>query len=502
MFYGYSMTYPVFERRDFLRLLAGSAFFAMLGLVVLQELFGAATTWLVIHLARDITIGQLGAGDFLGIIVAQTLSYLAGAMSWIYAERAGFAAFGKYLLYFSRLNRFTTALLGDSAQRERTEPFLTNETFRVCFDLMYDLQFYSRLFFNLLFNAVVFGLEIDAGLPFAYGFALALLVGLQWTLRKPLARAYLHNQRMTNRMMARTYNAWDNIFAGNRYNFGLWHADFRQRLGQALQAQVRAILAREGWSALSGVIALIIVLAAAAWVAARGAGDTALLIALAATMPRQIEMTLDMHQLTAGMTDLMAIWARIGGVCEHMRPEPSGVLQDRIGFGRLTLRVGGNEHDCQCLADAMAIVMAQPNGIVAVRGDNGCGKSSLLTALKCQFQGRAYYLPAHDRMSYRFNTASLEPLAVPDGDADAEAEAEEPEEFVAEEAARETSGYSSGERQWAILAEITRCTAAPIYLLDEWDANLDPANRERAMQLVEQLAQRARVVEISHRDRA
>ena len=138
--------------------------------------------------------------------------------------------------------------------------------------------------------------------------------------------------------------------------------------------------------------------------------------------------------------------------------------------------------------------------IVAVRGDNGSGKSSLLTALKCQFQGRAYYLPAHDRMSYRFNTESLEPLVVSEGDA--EEEAEEPEEFAAEEQAREKSGYSSGERQLAILAEITRCTAAPIYLLDEWDANLDPANRARAMQLVEQLAQRARVVEISHRDRS
>ena len=38
-------------------------------------------------------------------------------------------------------------------------------------------------------------------------------------------------------------------------------------------------------------------------------------------------------------------------------------------------------------------------------------------------------------------------------------------------------------------------------LLDEWDANLDPNNRAAANALVEQLAARARVVEISHRDR-
>jgi chromosome segregation ATPase len=45
-------------------------------------------------------------------------------------------------------------------------------------------------------------------------------------------------------------------------------------------------------------------------------------------------------------------------------------------------------------------------------------------------------------------------------------------------------------------------TDARIYLLDEWDANLDQANRSAADALVDQLARRARVVEISHRDRA
>ena len=63
------------------------------------------------------------------------------------------------------------------------------------------------------------------------------------------------------------------------------------------------------------------------------------------------------------------------------------------------------------------------------------------------------------------------------------------------------AGFSSGERQLRSLEEIVRHTDAAIYLLDEWDANLDSSNRAMADALVEQLAQRARVVEISHRDR-
>ena len=83
---------------------------------------------------------------------------------------------------------------------------------------------------------------------------------------------------------------------------------------------------------------------------------------------------------------------------------------------------------------------------------------------------------------------------------DPDDEAEEPEAFSAEEAAQEKTGYSSGERQLQVLREIATETAQPIYLLDEWDANLDAANRQAARELVGQLAARARVVEISHRD--
>ena len=62
---------------------------------------------------------------------------------------------------------------------------------------------------------------------------------LQWWVRKPIAKAYLNNQRQTNRLTAHTYNAWDNIFSGNRYNFRLWHAGFKLRLRNALDAQIR-----------------------------------------------------------------------------------------------------------------------------------------------------------------------------------------------------------------------------------------------------------------------
>ncbi|MDE2442181.1 MAG: AAA family ATPase, partial [Betaproteobacteria bacterium] len=78
----------------------------------------------------------------------------------------------------------------------------------------------------------------------------------------------------------------------------------------------------------------------------------------------------------------------------------------------------------------------------------------------------------------------------------------EPEDLNAEELDQEKSGYSSGERQLQVLREVVAETVRPIYLLDEWDANLDADNRAKARELVDQLAERALVVEISHRDAA
>jgi ABC-type transport system involved in cytochrome c biogenesis ATPase subunit len=304
---------------------------------------------------------------------------------------------------------------------------------------------------------------------------------------------------MTNRMTARTYNAWDNVFSGNRYNFALWHRDFRQRLSAALAAQIRAILLREGWSAVSGLIALVLVLSTTAWIAVQDSGNTALLIALAATLPRQIEMTLDMHQLTAGFTDLLAVWTRIKGVCEHLHPLPDGGFVARIGFGRIVLKEGENERRCTSLADAMQHALAAASGLITVRGGNGSGKSTLLAALKAHLRGKAYYWPTHDRLVFAFSSGSGAAIA----EADAEdAEAEDAEEISAVEEAVQKKGYSSGERQLQVLREIVANTSYPVYLLDEWDANLDAANRAAAIALVEELARRARVIEISHRDKS
>jgi hypothetical protein len=467
--------------------------FVMVALMVVEAMLAAATTWLVINAAFKVANGYFLLNDLIWILTAQSASYVAGVVSWIFAERAGYRGFGQFMLRFARENQGKVKLFGDTMAREQAEPFLTGETFQCFFSLIYELEFTLKLFLGLVFNALVLGTQIDASLPFAYVGAFAALLLMQWTLQKPIARTYLENQRMNNRVTAQGYTAWDNVFSGNGYNLRLWLAGFKIRLREALTAQIRAIVAREGMSAMSGIVSLAIVFATITVVAVRHVGDTALLIALATTLPRQLEMTYELHLLATGWNDFIAIWTRFGGVAANMLPQPEAAFDSRIKFDRLVLREGDDANVVSSVNDALRIVQARPTGRINVRGGNGTGKSSLLASLKTELRRRAFYLPASDRLAFQF-TGGVVPVDV-EGD-------DEDKVVVVAASIDKKLGFSTGERQLKSLEEIVSATDARVYLLDEWDANLDAANKARADALVDALARRARVVEISHRDRA
>jgi hypothetical protein len=488
-----AMTEKRISRVELAGYLLSPSLFVMIILMVAEAMLAAATTWLVINAGRKVAVGEFLATDLIWILTAQSTSYVAGVISWIFAERAGYRGFGKFMLRFARENRGKVKLFGDKTAREQVEPFLTGETFQCFFNLMYELEFTLKLLLGLVFNALVLGAEIDVSLPFAYVGAFAALLLMQWALQKPITRTYLENQRMNNRVTAQGYTAWDNVFSGNGYNLRLWLAEFKRRLREALTAQIRAIVAREGMSAMSGIISLAIVFATITVVAVHDRGSTIMLIALATTLPRQIEMTYELHLLASGWNDFISVWTRFGGVAANMLPLPEATFDNRIKFDRLVLREGEDANVVSSVNDALRIVQARQTGRVNVRGGNGTGKSSLLASLKTEMRRRAFYWPASDRLAFKF-TGGVVPVDV-EGDHDDEV-------IVVAESMDKKLGFSTGERQLKSLEEIVNSTDAQVYLLDEWDANLDAANKAKADALVDTLAARARVVEISHRDRA
>src|ERR1043166_5395454 len=90
------MNRPEFPRIELARYLLCLPLYIMLGLMAVEALLSAATTYLVIKAGRDVANNEFLITDLVYILITQSAAYIIGAVSWIYAERAGFLAFGRY----------------------------------------------------------------------------------------------------------------------------------------------------------------------------------------------------------------------------------------------------------------------------------------------------------------------------------------------------------------------------------------------------------------------
>ncbi len=336
------------------------------------------------------------------ILTAQSTSYVVGVISWIFAERAGYRGFGKFMLRFARENRDKVTLLNEKPAREQVEPFLTGETFQCFFNVMYELEFALKLFLGPGLQRAG-ARRRDRPQPAVrlcrrLRHAVADAVGAAEADRARLSRKPAHEQPHHR---AGLYRLGQCVFR-QRYNLRLWLFGFKTKLREGLVAQIRAIVAREGMSAMSGIVSLAIVFATITVVAMRNVGDTVLLVGLATTLPRQIEMTYELHLLASGWNDFIAIWTRFGGVAANMSPQPDADFDKRIKYDRLVLREGDHANVVSSLGDALRVALAQPTGRINVRGGNGTGKSSLLASLKTELKKRAYYWPTTDRLAFQF----------------------------------------------------------------------------------------------------
>ncbi len=486
----------------------------MLLALVLQEALTAAASWFIIDIAKKLawTIQAQSPQDgnwwvvhsFLILCGLYAGAYGSSLISWYFVETTGFTAYEKYVNNFDAAYENKIDLLHDAKTREDVEPYVGSEAFSVIFRFIYDLEFNVSILLLLVFNSLVLGDVIDGNYPYVFLLILMSLLVLQYIVRRPMAQASLHNQKHTNAMMAWAWAAWDNVLSGNKYNYQLWQATFRQRLAKSLRAQLRLVFWREGWGSISNLYALIIILGYTSWMAITKGGDAVYLVGLAASLPKQFDMLQDMRTFSNGISDWVAVFARIKGLCYSMQPSCLGIeKQNRIKFEKIKFQIKHDIFYIQNIDELLNKITAlHPRvGRIKVRAANGVGKSTILVLLKIKLQAEAYYLPCQDRMQFQFNTP--EDGVYPNHAAvqlenEMADEDEQLKNLRSAELSKISAGWSSGERQMLVLKEIVNHTHHPYYLLDEWSANLDAHRLAEADQCIDALALRAVVIEVSH----
>src|ERR1700730_11732223 len=134
--------------------LLSPSLFVMLALMTVEAMLAAGTTWLVINAGRKVASGQFLLSDLIWILAAQSASYVAGVVSWVFAERAGYRGFGKFMLRFACEHRGTVKRFTAGRAWEAVELFVIGGIFQDLSNLVNELQFALKLFLVLVFNAL------------------------------------------------------------------------------------------------------------------------------------------------------------------------------------------------------------------------------------------------------------------------------------------------------------------------------------------------------------
>jgi hypothetical protein len=106
----------------------------MVALMVVEAMLAAATTWLVINAGFKIASGYFLLNDLIWILTAQSASYVAGVISWIFAERAGY----QFMLRFrarepghgQAVRRYPSAGTGGAVSHRRNIPMFVQSDLR------------------------------------------------------------------------------------------------------------------------------------------------------------------------------------------------------------------------------------------------------------------------------------------------------------------------------------------------------------------------------------
>ena len=88
---------PQMTRWELAKFVLGRSFTMMVVLLLLESVLTAATTYLIIKAGRDVANDEFLTADLLWILAAQASAYVVGAISWIFAERAGFGALRRHV---------------------------------------------------------------------------------------------------------------------------------------------------------------------------------------------------------------------------------------------------------------------------------------------------------------------------------------------------------------------------------------------------------------------
>lgn len=313
---------------------------------------------------------------------------------------------------------------------------------------------------SVLLGVLVLSFTID--LSFLPAFVAAgILSHVVYRKSSPwIERYYNQEQEARTNLGEHLLKSWDNVLLNNRSVILRYTSSFEEKLTIARAKAATAATMAEALVFTLGITTGLPVLASVIWILQNSpvASDNEVLIALLATLPRQLNILNIFRNLFQSLTGLLSVKSKFDVIREGSELVDRD-LASSIRASEMTL----NQRSLKDLTEIMGLLEAQSPGRYEVRGPNGTGKSTLLLHLNKNFP-RSFYLPSY------------------------------PELFLVDKGVARSTGenlYS----HFQALKEVPE----EVILLDEWDANLDHENLLFLNDQITELSKKKMVIEVRHR---
>ncbi|MGK5089482.1 hypothetical protein WDW86_18175 [Bdellovibrionota bacterium FG-2] len=461
--------------------LINSATRKALGFSIVQQLIVASSTVWISQLSMAAVKGEPFWHWLTLFFLSLTAVYLPSSLMLYFLEKAQFTSFLVYMERFSKVFWLQPELRTSTLLREARQPFVTHEAWLVISESLRFFSDWVAVILNVFFGVVALGYVLDLRLTLAYLIAIPIMLLSLYGTSKRIDRHSNDAHKARATMMQSLLPIWDNVLAGNSWNFEIWR---RHHTGATHNARARAmslVAAVEWISALTMLASLFPVLWVLVQLFSENRAHPAILAVLIATLPRHVLTIQHLSTVVQYATQYSSLRARLRGLRDALiLPPPNRAHCGHISWDEIFMEQGSGlapENPVNSLRDLLqSLDHLSPNGPTGftagrytIRGANGAGKSTLLALIKQQLGKEAFLLPAHSDLMFA-STAS--------------------------------QSFSSGQKILKQLGEIENEVKVSVLLLDEWDANLDETNLKLVSARIAEMAQRQCVIEVRHREAA
>ena len=456
-------------------------------LVVQQGILGASNFYLM-RLADSIRIGSGWESNFILVAACVGLSYFPtiGAMYALERWKSDFVR------KFANIQ--TTVLFNNpqhwpnKVSHKKQVTALASEVLVLSEKLMPVMHQLWGLGISIFVHAATLSILLDPLI--SLGFVTSAAVSYSALMLRGRRQMFLSAKESQARKEftgVATRN-WENLMPGNAKDGAAWWNKLDDTRAKWSAARVVNVTFLESAAAGINLLAFAPTLSVIYFCLHRHAQDAAFLGATAISLPRVIVVLNYMYGFIGLSSRSKDASAQLSHLTEGLAQVgvPSGhVYRKKIQVERLGHKLNLNDFE-QDFA-------ASPAGRWTFRGENGSGKSSYLLDMKKNLGDPAWYFTQKVESEYlsprEVLAARTEPVEATD---DYSADLAVPKGMP------EKGRHSPGEVGFAKLTKCLASESTKVWLLDEWDNDLDLSHREQANAQIDAAAERGRVVEILH----